>query len=295
MSGNNYPKFVKRLARLIPDRLYIQLRYFMKFRRFCDLRDPKTYNEKLQWMKLNYRVPGEWMLVDKFEVKSHVVDQIGGDYVIPTLGLYNSADEIDLDALPNSFVLKCTHDSGGVVLVPDKSKLDTAAAQKKLQLTLEKNYFYGGREPHYREITPRIIAEPFLRDDAAGQLFDYKFFCFDGKVKALFIASDRASGNVKFDYFDADFHPLDIRQPYPKSAVPPQKPERYDEMLSIARRLSRGHPHVRVDLYQVDGRVYFGELTFYHFGGMEPFTPKKWDRVFGDWLTLPEPVGGRRQ
>lgn len=294
MSGNSYPQFVKRLSRLIPDRLYIQLRYFMKFRRFCDLSDPKTYNEKLQWMKLNYRIPGEWALVDKFEVKHRVAAQIGGDYIIPTLGLYDSVDEIDFDTLPDSFVLKCTHDSGGVVLVRDKSRLDVAAARKKLQQTMEKNYFYGGREPHYRDITPRIIAEPFLQDDGAGQLLDYKFFCFDGEAKALFIASDRASGNVKFDYFDADYKSLDIRQPYPNSDVRPEKPERYDQMLDIAQKLAQGHPHVRVDLYQVNGRVYFGELTFYHFGGMEPFTPEKWDRVFGDWLTLPEPVGGRR-
>lgn len=293
MSGDNYPQFVKRLSRSIPDRLYIQLRYVMKFHKFCNLREPKTYNEKLQWMKLYYRVPGEWLLVDKFEVKGRVAAQIGGEHIIPTLGVYSSVDEIDFDALPDSFVLKCTHDSGGVVLVEDKKTLDVLAVREKLQHIMEKNYFYGGREPHYREITPRIIAEPFLQDDTLGQLVDYKFFCFDGEVKAMFVASDRSSGKVKFDYFDEDFNPLDIRQPYPNSAVLPQKPERYDEMLDIARKLAHGHPHVRVDLYQVNGRVYFGELTFYHFGGMQPFFPEKWDRVFGEWMTLPEPVGER--
>lgn len=293
MSGNNYPQFVKRISRLIPDRLYLQLRFFMKFHRFCDLRNPKTYNEKLQWMKLNYRVPGEWVLVDKFAVKDRVAALIGSEYIIPTLGVYDNSEDIDFDALPDSFVLKCTHDSGGVVLVRDKKTLDVAAAREQLQRTMEKNYFYGGREPHYRDIEPRIIAEPFLEDAAAGQLLDYKFFCFDGEVKALFVASDRATGDVKFDYFDADFNPLGIRQPYPNSAILPEKPERYDEMLAISRRLAQGHPHVRVDLYQVNGHVYFGELTFYHFGGMEPFHPDSWDRIFGEWLEVPIPIAAR--
>lgn len=273
--------------------MYIQLRYLMKFRRTCDLRHPKTYNEKLQWMKLNYRVSDEWVLVDKLEVKERVAAQIGNEYIIPTLGVYATPDEIDFDTLPNSFVLKCTHDSGGVVLVRDKRGHDLESIRPKLQRTMEKNYFYSGREPHYRHITPRIIAEPFLQDDATGQLLDYKFFCFDGAVKALFVASGRASGNLKFDYFDAEFRPLGIRQPYPNSDVPPRKPECYREMLNVAGKLAQGHPHVRVDLYQINGHVYFGELTFYHFGGMEPFIPEKWDRVFGNWLKLPEPIGER--
>nr|MBS1901049.1 glycosyl transferase [Actinomycetota bacterium] len=292
MAGNNYPAAIKRLSRLLPDRAYLHLRYLSKFRKFAHLRHPKTYNEKLQWLKLNYRVPGEWVLVDKAEVKNRVAELIGDEYLIPTLGLYESVDEIDFDALPDAFVLKCTHDSGGVVLAPDKSALDRDAARRKLDQTMAKNYFYGGREPHYRHIRPRIIAEPFLQDGEKGQLLDYKFFCFDGEVKALFIASDRASGHVKFDYFDADFRPLGIRQPYPNSEILPSKPHRYEEMLEIARTLSAGHPHVRVDLYEVDGRVYFGELTFYHFGGMQPFHPEKWDRIWGDWLTLPSPVRG---
>jgi len=221
------------------------------------------------------------------EVKEIVAAQIGAEYVIPTLAVYDHAQEIDFDALPAAFVLKCTHDSGGMMVVRDKSTIDRDAIRLKFDGYLNRNYFYTGREHHYNDITPRILIEPLIENSLAGQLRDYKFFCFDGEVKSLFVASDRQAGAVKFDYFDADYSVMELRQPYPNSAVRPTKPKRYDEMLSIARVLSKGHPHVRVDLYETDDRVYFGELTFYHFGGMQPFRPPEWDRTWGDWLTLP--------
>lgn len=290
MSSNKYLKSAKHLLRILPDRYYIQLYYFAKFRKFCDMQNPKSFNEKLQWLKLNYRIPEDSKLVDKHEAKSVVTDSIGAEYVIPTLGLFDTADEIDFDSLPNAFVLKCTHDSEGVVLVRDKSTADFAQIRETLSRALEQDFFYIGREPHYRGIKPRIIAEPFLEDEIQGQLLDYKFFCFDGDVKAMFIASDRSSGNIKFDYFDAEFSPLDIRQSYPTSTIKPAKPAKYDDMIAIARKLSVGHPHVRVDLYEANGRVYFGELTFFHFGGFAPFVPAEADTQLGEWLTLPTPV-----
>jgi hypothetical protein len=274
------------------DERYLKLVYRLRFGRRLNLSNPRTYNEKLQWLKLNYRVPGQSFLVDKFDVKAWVAERIGEEHVIPTLGVYDSADSVDFDALPDRFVLKCTHDSGGIVLVRDKKSADFEQIRARLRRSLQRNYFYGGREPQYLEIVPRVIAEPFLEDDTQGQLIDYKFFCFDGEVKALFVATDRATGHVKFDYFDADFNPLYIHQPYPNSAVLPEPPARFAEMFDIAQRLSAGHPHVRVDLYEVNGRVFFGELTFFHFGGMQPFHPSKWDRIWGDWLTLPAPVRG---
>lgn len=274
------------------DERYLTFLYRVKMGKPLNLQNPQTYNEKLQWLKLYYRIPGEAALVDKFDVKEIVADLVGAEYVIPTLGLFSSVDEIDFDALPNSFVLKCTHDSGGVAVVPDKSVADIAAIREKLTRSMNRNYFYNGREPHYLRITPRIIAEPYVEDKKHGQLLDYKFFCFNGEVKTMFIASDRSSGSVKLDYFDADFKPLELKQPYPNSEVMPEKPERYEEMLELSRKLSQGHPHVRVDLYEANGQIYFGELTFFHFSGLEPFTPAKWDRVWGDWLTLPAPVNG---
>jgi len=287
MSSSRFLKPVKQFLRILPDRAYIQLYYFAKFRRFCNLRNPSTYNEKLQWLKLNHRVPEHSRLVDKQAVKQIIAAEIGQEYVIPTLAVYQSADEIDFEALPDAFVLKCTHDSEGVAIVKDKSSADQVAIRERLRAALRQNFYYIGREPHYRDILPRIIAEPYIVDKTHGQLLDYKFFCFDGEVKAMFIASDRVSGNVKFDYFNADFTPLDLRQPYPNSDPLPAKPERYEEMLEISQKLSQGHPHVRVDLYEVEGRVYFGELTFFHFSGFAPFHPPKWDEIWGEWLTLP--------
>ncbi|WP_313811139.1 ATP-grasp fold amidoligase family protein [Glutamicibacter sp.] len=288
--SRSYPQFVKNVVRKLPDTVYLQLRYFSKFKTFYSMRHPRTYNEKLQWLKVNYRVRDEPLLVDKYEVKSIVARKIGNEYVIPTLGIYNSVDEIDFDSLPSSFVLKCTHDSGGVVLVQDKNDADIEKVRARLAKSMHRNYFYSGREPHYLQIKPRIIAEPYFADDRSGQLLDYKFFCFDGQVKAMFVASDRASGNVKFDYFDPQFEPLELKQPYPNSAVLPSKPTQFNKMIELSRILSEGHPHVRVDLYEVNGKVFFGELTFFHFSGMEPFKPEKWDRLWGDWLTLPAAI-----
>lgn len=248
MSSSRYLKPVKQLLRFLPDRAYIQLYYFTKFHKFCNLRKPTTYSEKLQWLKLNYRIPEFSKLVDKLEAKAVVEGLIGSKYVIPTLAVYDSAEDINFDALPMSFVLKCTHDSEGVVLVKDKSSIDTSEIRQKLGRALKQNFYTIGREPHHRDLHPRIIAEPFVEDATHGELLDYKFFCFDGEVKAMFVASGRSSGVTKFDYFDADFSPLDLRQSYPTSEVKPRKPKGYEEMLSIARTLSQQHPHVRVDL-----------------------------------------------
>lgn len=290
MSSNKILKPIKQALRFIPDRQYIQLYYLAKFHKLCNLRHPTTYNEKLQWLKLNYRIPEHARLVDKYAVKEVVAGMIGVEHVIPTLAVYDSAEDINFDGLPNSFVLKCTHDSEGVVLVKDKSSVDTEDIRSRLRAALKQNFYFIGREPHYRDIPPRVIAEPFMEDHTHGQLRDYKFFCFNGAVKALYIASDRASQNVKSDYFDAAFNPLDLRHSYARSVVPPSKPARYEKMLEIAQELSRDHPHVRVDLYEVDGRIYFGELTFFHSSGFAPFRPSDWDEVWGRWLQLPEPV-----
>lgn len=289
MSSNAYLKPIKQLFRHLPDRLYIQIYYFAKFHKFCKLKNPKTYNEKLQWLKLNYRIRSDQQLVDKFDVKKIIEEKIGAEHIVPTIGVYTDATEIDFDSLPNSLVLKCTHDSEGLVLVEDKASLDQDAARAKLNHALKKNFYPIGREPHYRDIRPRIIAEPFLKDEVHGQLLDYKFFCFDGEVASMFVASDRSSGNTKFDYFDAEYNPLDIRQSYPNSNTLPVRPARFQEMKDIARRLSEGHPHVRVDLYEVNGKVYFGELTFFHFSGFSPFIPKHWDLEWGKLLKLPAP------
>lgn len=288
MNKKKLLKNIKYSLRFLPDKLYLQLYYFPRFKRLCDFKNPETYNEKLNWLKINDRRAEYIKLVDKYEVKEYVAGIIGEEYIIPTLGVWDSFDEIDFDKLPEQFVLKVTHDSEGLVICTDKSKLDKAAAKEKIEAALKFNFYYIGREWPYKSVKPRIIAEKYMEDHIDGELRDYKFFCFDGEPKAMFVASGRSVGATKFDYFDLDFNRLDIKQHYPNTAGEVRKPDTFDKMIELARVLSKGMPHVRVDFYEVDGKLYFGELTFYHFSGFMPFEPPEWDKTFGDWIKLPK-------
>lgn len=209
-----------------------------------------------------------------------------GGYTVPTLGVWNSVDEIDFAKLPDQFAMKCTHDSEGLVICKDKSKLDITKAKKKLRQCQNQNFYLIGREWPYKHVKPRIIAEKYIEDHIDGELRDYKFFCFDGQPKVMFIASERSKGTTKFDYYDLEFNHLDIMQKYPNAETPRRKPVCFEEMIELAKILSKGFPHVRVDFYEVDGKVYFGEMTFYHFSGFMPFKPSQWDKTFGDWLVI---------
>lgn len=288
MSSNKLLKKVKYAMRFIPDSIYIQIYYFAHFKKFCDLKNPNTYNEKLNWLKLHDHNPVYPTLVDKYEAKEYVARIIGNEYIIPTLGVWDTFDDIDFEKLPNQFVLKCTHDSEGLVIVKDKKKLDKNVAKEKIEAALKQNFYYIGREWPYKDVKPRIIAEQYMEDHVDGELRDYKFFCFDGEPKAMFIASDRASDHVKFDYYDLKFNHLDIKQKYPNAEAPLRKPITFEKMIEFSKVLSENFPHVRVDFYEVDGHLYFGELTFYHFSGFIPFKPSKWDETMGSWLTLPQ-------
>lgn len=275
----------------ISDEHWIPIRYWLRMGKFPDLKNPYTYTEKLQWLKLHNRNPLYTKLVDKYEVKKFVESRIGAEYVITTLGIWDSFEDINFDSLPNQFVLKTTHDSGGIVICKDKSKFDMENARKVLSRSLKHNYYLRtGREWPYKNVKPRIMAEKYMEDTGTRELRDYKFFTFGGGCKALFVASDRQTvgEEVKFDYFDADFHKLDIITVHPHSKQNIEKPSCFDEMKSLAEKLSKGIPHVRVDLYEVNGRVYFGEMTFFHFSGSTPFTPEIWDEKFGQWLQLPQ-------
>lgn len=284
MSSNQFAKKVRYALRILPDEPYIQLNYFARFHKFANLKNPRTFNEKLNWLKLHDRNPLYTTLVDKYEVKKYIENKFGEGYCIPTLSVWNHFDEIDFDKLPEQFVLKCTHDSEGIVIVKDKNHFDKASARKKITNALKQNFYYIGREWPYKNVKPRIIAEPYLVDDETGELRDYKFFCFNGEPKACYIASGRQSGQTKFDYFDLDFNSLGIKQKYPNSSTPPKKPVTYEKMIEFARKISKGFPHMRVDFYEVNGKMYIGELTFYSLSGFIPFQPDKWDKVFGDWL-----------
>lgn len=277
---------------LMPDRLYLKLSFRRKMGKKLDLVNPKTFNEKVQWLKLYDRKPEYTTMVDKYEVKEYVANAIGREYIIPTLGVWNSFDDIDFDSLPNQFVLKCTHDSGGLVIVKDKNHFDKDAAKQKIIRSLHNDYYKRGREWPYKNVKRRIIAEKYMEDSETKELRDYKFFAFDGEVKALFIATDRQKQDedTKFDFYDTNFNHLDIRHGHPNSTATINKPIQFEKMKELASILSKGIPEVRVDFYEVDGKVYFGELTFSHHNGMVPFEPEEWDAVFGSWITLPSKV-----
>ncbi len=287
MDKKSFLKKAKYSLRWLPDEAFIKLYYFLRMHKMCNLKTPTTYNEKLQWLKLHDRNPRYVDMVDKVEAKKIASAVIGDEYIIPTLGVWDSFDDIDFDALPDSFVLKCTHDSEGLVVVPDKAKLNKNAARAKIEAAMECNFYYIGREWPYLNVRPRILAETYMEDSKYHELRDYKFFCFDGEPRMMFVASDRGIGETKFDYYDLDFKHLDMVQHYPNSTQPIEKPASFDDMVAAARKLSQGFPHVRVDFYDVDGRMYFGEYTFYHFSGFMPMEPACWDLKMGEMLHLP--------
>ena len=254
-----------------------------------NLDNPQTFNEKLQWLKLYDHNPLYTTLVDKYRVKQWVADKIGMQYIIPTLAVYGSSSDIDLEKLPDSFVLKCNHDSGSVCICKDKKLFDFNGACLKLDEALRHNYFYAGREWPYKNVKPLIFAEPYMEDKITHDLPDYKFFTFNGKVKFMFIATERNNQNTetKFDFFDENFTHLNIKNGHPNADTPPTRPECYDEMVRLAEILSQGIPHVRVDFYQINNKVYFGEMTMYHWSGLVPFNPPSYDYKFGEYIKLP--------
>ncbi|ABN52588.1 MAG TPA: glycosyl transferase [Hungateiclostridium thermocellum] len=279
------------LGRILPknikgDELYLRILYRVRLKKKLNLQNPQRYNEKLQWLKLYDRRPEYTKMVDKYEVKKYVAEKIGEKYVIPTLGVWDRFEDINFDLLPEQFVLKCTHDSGGIVICKDKKCFDFKQAKKKIERCLKRNYYLNTREWPYKDVKPRIIAEQYMVDESGYELKDYKFFAFDGKVKALFIATDRGI-DTRFDFYDTDFNHLPIQNGYPNATRELKKPENFELMIKLAEVLSEGIPHVRIDFYNVNGRVYFGEMTFFHWSGLKPFIPDEWDYKFGSWITLP--------
>lgn len=285
---SKYP-WIAELLNLCPDKLFLKLKWIgrrMPYR--LDLRNPKSFNAKLQWMKLYDHNPLYTELVDKYKVKKYVSDRIGEKFVIPVLDTWESVDDIDWNALPDQFVIKCSHDCGGQIICSNKSNLDIYAAKEKLKAALKRNYFYDGREWPYKNVVPTIFAEKYMEDEF-GELRDYKFFCFDGRARAMFIATDRSKApEPYFDFFDMDFNHLPFTQGHPNAPVTPEKPKCFEEMKELAARLSEGLPQVRIDFYEVNGQVFFGEFTFFHFDGTVKFNPVEWDFTFGSWIELPE-------
>jgi hypothetical protein len=279
----------RKLLQLLPDKLYIQLLYFKHFRRFVNFKHPVSFNEKLQWLKIYDRKPLYTTLVDKLKMKEYLREILGEDYAIPTLAVWDRPEDIDFDALPNQFVLKWNHDSGSIVICKDKSKFDKVKALKKLQHGAKYNGFWYGREWPYKGVVPKVFAEPYMEDSITHELRDYKVFTFNGEVKLLLIASERQKPGVdtKFDFYDMNMEHVDMRNQHENAAIPPVPPKTFPIMKKLAEKLSKGFIHLRVDFYEVDGKVYIGELTLNHGSGLMTFSPDKWYKILGDWIKLP--------
>lgn len=273
----------------MPDKRYLEWIFWVRMDKRLNLNNPVAFNEKLQWLKLYDRKPLYTKMVDKYQAKQYIADYIGKQYIIPTLGVWDTFDDIDFDRLPNRFVLKCTHDSGGLVICKDKAYFDKEAARRKMEACLKKNYYFRGREWPYKDVPRKIIAEQYMTDDSGTEPRDYKFFCFNGSPKMILVCSERFSETgLKEDFFDPDWNRLPIKRPrHPNNGAEMEKPLLLDKMLLLAQALADGIPFVRIDFYNVNGKVYFGEITFFPASGFEPFEPEKWDSTLGSWLTLP--------
>ena len=279
-------------GRSLDDKTYIEKMFKLKLGYKLNLANPQTFNEKLQWLKLNYFNPDCIAMVDKYLSKEVVANCIGAEYVVPLYGVWDKFEDIDFNTLPNQFVLKTTHDCGGVVVCKDKDSFDKEKARNFLEGHLKQEYFYYSREWPYKNVKPRIIAEKYMKDSKDQKeegLTDYKFFCFDGEPKVMFIATDRAKENeeTKFDFYDMEFNHLPFTNGHPNSDKVIEKPKQFELMKELCKKLSKDLPHVRVDFYESEGKIYFGEMTFFHWGGFVPFNPKEWDEKLGEWLILP--------
>lgn len=275
------------LLKFLSDKAFIKAVYRAKFGKKLNLKNPKTFNEKLQWLKLNDKDPKYAKMVDKYEAKKYVGDIIGEEYIIPTYGVYDNFDEINFDSLPNSFVIKCTHDSGGVAICKDKKTFDKKSAREKIEKSLKRNYFNEGREPVYKYVKPRIIVEKYMEDKKQKEIVDYKFFCFNGEPKIMYISDGSHTENQSIAFFDMDYNLLDIeREDYKKMVDIPLKPKNFEKMKEFSRILSKNMYHLRVDFYEINGHLYFGELTFITCSGLIPFKKQEYDELLGSYLDI---------
>ncbi len=267
------------------DEKYVKKMYKYKMNEELNLKKPQTYSEKLQWLKLYDRNPIYTKMVDKYEVKDYVSKIIGDEYIIPTLGVWDKFDDIDFNSLPNQFVLKCTHDSGGLVIVTDKKNFDKKAAKTKINHCLKRNYYTNTREWPYKGVKPRIIAEPYLEDKELNEIRDYKFFIFNNKHVMTLVCSDRLN-KVKYTFFDVRKKLLDIKQCCADNDPNVKLPNNYAKMVDFAERLSKDTIQVRVDFYEINNEIYFGELTFFDSSGFGKFSPEEWDYKLGKLIEL---------
>lgn len=283
---NPYRFFVllswKGKLKFIPDKQYLSLLYRGYTGKRLNIKQPKTYNEKIQWLKIYDRNPDYIPMVDKYEVRKYISREIGEKYLIPLLGVYDKPEDISFENLPNKFVLKCTHDSGSVLICKDKSAFDKEKAKKKLNEWLNRNYFYTSREWPYKSLKPRIICEQFLQDD----IIDYKIMCFGGEPKLIQVHRNRNQSDHSIDFYDTNWKKTNIKRKDNPTGDILKKPSNLSEMLNISRILSKGEIHVRIDLYEVNGEIFFGEKTYYSASGFAGFEKDEHDELLGSWIKL---------
>ncbi len=287
------------ISRFIPDRRYLEIIYRGYMGHRLDLENPRYFNEKIQWMKLYDRDPKYARLIDKYEVKKYVADTVGGEYVIPTLGVYDRFEDIDFEALPNSFVIKCTHDSGSTVVVKDKYRMEVREIRKKITKCLNRDNFYLYREWQYRGIKPRIIIEQYMENIASdtgneklvGQLLDYKIFTYGGEPRFIAVDFNRFSGAHGRNLYDSKWNLMTVSLGYPSEPdVEIRKPEGFGKMMEVARKLAKEFYFVRVDLYYAAGKIFFGELTFLPGSGFEAFSSDDYGLMIGNIMCLPDKI-----
>ena len=296
-----HPKKIVRLAKekihdvfwyyLVPDRWEIRHRFRKKVGYVPNLRHPVTFNEKIQWLKLHDHDSRYPLLIDKFRVKAIVGDVIGEEHIIKTLcGPFSRFDDIPFKELPERFVIKCNHDAASTVICKDKSSFNYSEAKEKLEKSLRTNYYHQiGKQWGYRDIEPYIFVEEYMQDADKSELEDYKFMVFNGKCRCVFVCSGRNSTGLMIDVYDEKWNLLPIRRDCPNSKKNLPKPDNFEEMLKMAEKLAVfvGNAFVRVDVYDINDRIYFGELTFYPNGGFGKFHPQEWDYTLGSWIKLP--------
>ncbi len=275
--------------KILSDRKFIVRQFKRTYGRLPDVAHPVTFDEKIQWYKLYYRRAIMTDMSDKYRVRQYVTDKHLSHILNELYGVYDRFDAIPFDALPDAFVLKATHGSGWNIICKDKARLDLHAARAKFDHWLRMNYYHYGREWAYKNIKPRIICEKYLENEEFGELFDYKFYCYGGVPEVIFVCCGRfGPDGVKYDAYDMAWNRIPACKGRPATDLNLPKPPNFETMRDIARKLSEGFPFIRVDLYSVKGRIYFGELTFYPDSGLVPFWPDHYNRFFGDFFRLPE-------
>lgn len=290
MNRDKIMTLAKKCLRFLPDKSYIKLYYRLRVGRKLNMNNPTTLNEKLQWLKFNYRFPLQSIVSDKLLVREYVKDKIGEKYLIPLIGSWKKYDDIDFSLLPEKFVLKCNHDSGGLVVCNDKEKLNYIEARRKIEKSLNSNFFYIGREYQYRNIKPMILCEKFISDNGNVPM-DYKIYCFNGVPDVILVCKDRFSKKThraSYYFFDQEwnFQPLNKGDDNIRN-VDLSKPKNLDEMIEIAKKLSKDFVFARIDLYNVDGKIYFGEITLSPNSGFDPDIKYETDLMFGQKLEIP--------